>query len=486
MPEAEPRAGPISFDLTPEELRQLGAELVELMADAIAAERSEPVLRAVSGEEMRSILDEPLPQSGVPPAEILDTWRRKVLPYCRRNGHPRFFGYVCTSADPLGMLADGMASALNQPVAAWRSTPAATEIERLAVRWLDQLVGFGGDGTGLLVSGGSSANFHALACAVANAEHQAGLPAGTRNRLTVYMSREAHVSLQKAVRLLGIAPDQVRWIDVDASRRMVPAALAARIEDDIHQGWVPAVVCASAGTANTGTVDPLVEVLDVARDTEVWLHVDGSYGAPAVITGGYGWMAEAFAGADSLSLDPHKWLFAPVDAGCVLVREDAAMRRAFQLDSEYTEVTETEPIERYALFDRGLEMSRRFRGLKVWTVLKARGVAGLRQAIEQDIELRKHLDGRVAAHARLEGLGSELSIACFRYVPEGETRDERITEVNRRIVETLNREGRCYMSPTTLDGRYCLRVCIVNFRTRKKDVDFLVDEVLRIGALAET
>ncbi len=477
---------PVSFDLSPDDLRALGAELVELVAEAIAAERSEPVLRSVSGPELRALVDEPLPESGVPAGRILDEWRQKVLPYCRRNGHPRFFGYVCTSADPLGVLADGMASALNQPVTAWRSTPAATEIERLAVRWLDELVGFAGDGNGLLVSGGSSANFHALACAVTNAEHESGIPPGARNRLTVYMSGEAHVSLAKAVRLLGIAPDQIRWIEKDDRRRLDPNALRSRIERDVNDGWVPAVVCASAGTANTGTIDPLVEVLDVARDTDVWLHVDGSYGAPAVLTERYAWMAEAFAGADSLSLDPHKWLFAPVDAGCVLVRADEAMRRAFQLDSEYTEVTESDPIERYAAFDRGLEMSRRFRGLKVWTILKARGVSGIRRAIAHDVSLREHLDRRVAEDPKLEGLGSELSISCFRYLPSAPSPPERIEHVNRTIVETLIREGRCYLSPTSLDGRYALRVCIVSFRTRREDVDFLVDEVLRIGALAET
>jgi glutamate/tyrosine decarboxylase-like PLP-dependent enzyme len=242
----------------------------------------------------------------------------------------------------------------------------------------------------------------------------------------------------------------------------------------------------SAGTANTGAIDPLDEVAEIAAENGVWLHVDGSYGAPAVITEEYSWMARAFSKADSLSLDPHKWLFAPVDAGCILIRDDRDAERAFTLFSEYTEITQTDPIERYALFDRGLEMSRRFRGLKVWTILKGRGVEGLRGAISHDIALRKHLDQRVADDPRLESLGSELSIACFRYVPEqnqgGTAEDEEaIAAVNRRILETLVSEGRCYMSPTTLEGRYSLRACIVSFRTQISDVDFLVDEVLRVG-----
>jgi glutamate/tyrosine decarboxylase-like PLP-dependent enzyme len=192
-------------------------------------------------------------------------------------------------------------------------------------------------------------------------------------------------------------------------------------------------------------------------------------------------MADAFARSDSLSLDPHKWLFVACDAGCVLVRDALATRRAFTQFSEYTEVVQTEPIERFALFDHGLEMSRRFRGLKVWTVLKARGADGIAAAIQHDIDLRRHLDARVAAEPALEPLGSELSISCFRYRPAAAPLAT-LDQMNRAIVETLVSEGRCYLSPTPLDGRYALRACIVNFRTTRADVDFLIDEVLRIGA----
>ena len=481
---SEPTPDQVSFDLTPEEFGRLGERLTELMIEAFEAERSEPVLRSVSGPELRALLEEPLPQVGTTPDSILEQWREHVLPYCRRNGHPRFFGYVCTTADPLGVLADAMASALNQPVTAWRSAPAATEIERLVVRWLDGLVGFGGEGSGLLVSGGSSANFHAMACAVTRAEERAGLPPGSRHRLSVYLSKEGHVSMRKAAQLLGVPPSQVHLLEIDALRRLRPEVLRHALEEDRAAGLVPALIGVSAGTANTGAIDPLDEVADIAGEQDVWLHIDGSYGAPAVLTEEYAWMARSFERADSLSLDPHKWLFAPADVGCILIRDDEDARRAFTLFSEYTEITQTDPIERYALFDRGLEMSRRFRGLKVWTILKARGVEGLRGAISHDIALRRHLDQRIADHPRLESLGSELSISCFRYVPEGATDGRAVDAANRTIIETLVREGRCYMSPTTLEGRYSLRACIVSFRTQQSDVDFLVDEVLRVGALA--
>jgi glutamate/tyrosine decarboxylase-like PLP-dependent enzyme len=257
--------------------------------------------------------------------------------------------------------------------------------------------------------------------------------------------------------------------------------LIRSIREDRDRGLVPMAVCASAGTANTGTIDPLREIAQVCDDCRVWMHVDGSYGAPAATTDEYAWMRDAFARADSLSMDAHKWLFAPADVGSILVRDEDLLHRTFAEHSEYTAVSQTDPIERYAMFDHGLEMTRRFRGLKVLTILEARGRRGLRDVIARNIALRKHLDKRIDQHPRLEALGSELSIACFRYVPEGDCTAEQIDAVNRRIIDTIVGEGSSYMSPTTLDGRYSLRVCIVNFRTTEHDMDLLLDDIIRIG-----
>jgi aromatic-L-amino-acid/L-tryptophan decarboxylase len=473
------------FDVPATRFAELGERVIALMQSTLDAERSVPVLRRIDGSTLRQKLDEPLPEAPQPIEAVLEAWTRWIQPYSRRNGHPRFFGYVCTSADPLGMLADALASALNNPVTAWRSAPAATEIERLVVRWLDELTGFGGGGSGLLVSGGSMANFHAIACALAQAEALSGLGEGSRHQLCAYLTREAHVSMRKALQVLGVPSRNVREIGIDDERRMRTDELRARLAGDAETGLTPAVVCASAGTANTGTIDPLAEIARICRNAGIWYHIDGSYGAPAVMTPDYRWMADAFAVADSLSLDPHKWLFAPPDAGCILLRDDESARRAFMLHSEYTAVSETGPIEGYAFFDHGLEMSRRFRGLKIWMILKSRGTSAIAGVIARDIALRRHLDGRIASDPRLEALGSELSISCFRYVGAAGT-GARVTaaaleELNAAILDRLNREGDLYMSPTVLDGRYSLRVCIVNFRTGRADIDFLVDRVLQLG-----
>jgi len=468
-----------SFDLAGVELERLGRRVLDLIGAALAAEREAPVLRRVAGAALRERLDERLPRAPSSVDAVLDALRDDILPFARRNGHPRMFGYVVTSADPLGVFADAIASALNQPVTAWRSAPSATEVERLVVRWMHELTGFGGRG-GLLVSGGSAANLHGLACAVARAERRAGLPAGSRHRLTICLSTEAHVSMRKAARLLGLPPAHVRVIAVDQRRRMRTDRLRDVLVADRAAGLVPAAVCASAGTANSGAIDPLDEIGDVCAEHRVWYHIDGSYGAPAVLVPAYAWMAAAFARADSVSLDPHKWMFAPADAGCILVRDDADEVRAFAEFSEYTAVQQTDDVERYAAFDHGIEMSRRFRALKVWMILKVRGADAVRDAIARDIALRERLDARIAAEPRLEPLGSELSISCFRYRRQGA--DDATTDaLNRRIVERIIAGGHAYISPTTLDGRFALRVCIVNFRTTERDVDALIDEVLQLG-----
>ena len=478
------------LDLDGAEFRRLGHQMVELMAETLEAERSDPVLQNVSGREIKGRFEEALPCTGSEPEAVLAECRRALLQHSRRNGHPRFFGYVSSSADPIGILADGLTSALNQNVTAWRSAPAATVIERLVIRWLDQMTGFAGGGHGLLVSGGSAANHQALACAVSLAEERAELSHGERGRLTVYVSGEAHLSLVKAARLLGLMPEHVRVIDVDADRRLRVDLLTRQLEADLAAGLVPAAICASAGTSNTGAIDPLDEIANLAARHRLWFHVDGAYGAPAAMVPEYHWMGRAFARADSLTLDPHKWLYTPIGAGCLLLRNAASSERAFKLESEYIAVTQTDPVERYAFFHHGLELTRRFRALKVWMILKTRGTDTIAAAIGRNIALCRRLDQRVRDHPRLEPLGSELSISCFRYLPAdvcavGAQGDdvEAVNDLNRTILETLVAEGRFYMSPTTLDGRYALRVCIVNFRTTERDIDLLIDEILRLGSV---
>lgn len=469
------------LDMPAETFRELGSDFLDLAAQWLAEEPNAPVLRHCSGVELADLLAEPPPEQGVDVDALLAELRDKVLRYSRHNGHPRQWAHVCASPDPVGALADMLAAIINQNVTAWRSAPAAATIERQVLHWLDALVGFDAGGHGLLLSGGSDANLHALGAAVEHAQRRH--PGTPRERLVLYTSRETHLSLAKAARFLGVG--HVRRLPVDAARRLQAVTVHAALADDRERGLVPVMVVGSAGTANAGTIDPLPALAAVCREADVWFHVDGAYGAPAALTPAYAFLREGFAQADSLSLDPHKWFYAPFDIGVLLVRDPQRLRDAYAETSEYITVTETAPQESHAFWDHGLALSRRFRALKLWIMFKLRGVEAYRSAIANNITMREYLDACIAAEDQLELLSSDLSISCFRYRPPGRDASspngielDRInTEIQRRLLAT----GEAMVSPTTLDGRYSLRVCIVNFRTTRNDIDWLVEQVLGFG-----
>ncbi len=464
------------LDTPVDTFKQMGGEFLDLAAQWLAQESQAPVLRHCSGVELAALLEGPPPERGMGETALLTELRDKVLRYSRHNGHPRQLAHVCASPDPVGALADLLAATINQNVTAWRSAPAAVTIERQVVRWLDALVGFDAGGHGLLLSGGSDANLHALGAAVEHAQRrQPGTP---RERLVLYMSCETHLSLAKAARFLGVG--HVRRLPVDADRRLQPGTLRAALHADQAVGLVPAMVAGSAGTANAGTIDPLAALALACREAGVWFHVDGAYGAPAAMTQAYASLREGFARADSLSLDPHKWLYAPFDIGVLLVRDPRHLRDAYAETSEYIAVTETEPLESHAFWDHGMALSRRFRALKLWIMFKLRGVDAYRSAIADNIAVREYLDSRIAAEDELELLSSGLSICCFRYRPAGMDPSQ-LDRINATIQRQLLDTGDIVLSPTTLDGRYSLRICIVNFRTRRDDMDWLVERVLALG-----
>ena len=464
------------LDLPIAEFRALGDKLLDLAAQWLASESGASVLERPGGPELAALFAQPPPEQGIDDDALLVELRDKVMRHSRHNGHPRQFAHVCASPDPVGALADLLVSILNQNVTAWRSAPAAVTVERQVLRWLDALVGFDGGGHGQLLGGGSAANLHAVGAALARALHRH--PHASRGQLVLYTSRETHLSLAKAAHFVGVG--HVRALPVDAQRRLPESALREAIDADRAAGLVPMMAVGSAGTANAGSIDPLVDLAAVCGQAGVWFHVDGAYGAPAAMTPGHAFLREGFALADSLSLDPHKWMFAPFDTGALLVRDPHDLREAYAETSEYITVTETDPLEAHAFFDHGMELSRRFRALKLWMMFKLRGVDVYRQAIAANIALRETLDARIDGEPELELLASGLSISCFRYRTAGADA-ESLDRINARIQARLMATGEIALSPTTLDGRYSLRACIVNFRTRRADIDWLVERVLEFG-----
>jgi glutamate/tyrosine decarboxylase-like PLP-dependent enzyme len=410
-----------------------------------------------------------------------------VLQHSLRNGHPRFMGYITSSAAPIGALADLLASAVNSNVAAWEVAPVASEVEAQTIRWIAELVGYPVDCGGILVSGGNMANFVCFLAGrramLGNGVRSGGL-AGARHR--VYVSSAAHNWVEKATDLFGLGTDAIGWIPVDSTGRMNPAALRDRLQAHRAAGENPLMVVGTAGTVGTGAVDPIRELAVICREQKIWLHVDGAYGAPAAVLPDAPPDLHALALADSLAVDPHKWLYAPIEAGCVLVRDPARLPEAFGWSPSYYRFApagEELPINYHEL---GLQNSRGFRALKVWLGLRRAGRVGYQRMIADDCRMAAELYRAAETHAEIEALTLNLSIATFRYRPPdlpagGDGLEEYLDQLNEAVLARLKSSGEFFVSNAVLDGRFALRACIVNFRTTLADAAGIPERVAHIG-----
>jgi aromatic-L-amino-acid decarboxylase len=457
------------LDISEAEFRSLAERVTSMAADYYTRL---PGLRAyprVSGSQTQQAFQGSLPQEGLHGAALHAL--EQVMEMSRPPG-ARFFGYVLGAGEPVAALADLLASVLNQNVTAWRSAPAAVTIERQVVSWIAQALGCESM-NGSMCGGGSSANLMALAMA-----REARLPAnehGARPGI-VYTSSEAHMSMAKAMALLGLGRRNLRLIAVDEHFRMIASALEEAIAKDRAEGQIPIAVVASAGTVSTGAIDPLERIGVICHTQGLWLHVDGAYGLPAALV-----EAEKFrglSGADSLSLDLHKWLYQPVDCGMLLFKDPQHARAAFSHTGDYARAFDEDPVEGFAFFEESLELSRRFRALKVWLSLRYHGLDAFRAAIRADLEHARQLADIVSGTPQLELLAPvELSAVCFRWREPlaGVDLDGFNLAILRRVIEN----GVVYLSNATIHGRFALRACFVNHRTQPSDVGQIVPEVLQ-------
>jgi aromatic-L-amino-acid decarboxylase len=457
------------LDISDTQFRTLAARVSSLTADYYAQLRQLRAYPRVSGGRTREAFEEPIPEAGLHTA-ALDALQQVME--MSRPPSPRFFGYVLGSGEPVAALADLLASALNQNVTAWRSAPAAVTIERQVVRWIAHALGCEGM-SGSLCGGGSSANLMALAIA-----REARLPAnecGAQPGI-IYASTEAHMSIPKAVALLGLGRRNLRFVPVDENLRMSAAALEAAIAADQAAGHTLLAVVASAGTVSTGAIDPLEQIGAICRAHSLWLHVDGAYGLPAALVA-----AEKFRGltaADSLSVDLHKWLYQPVDCGMLLLKDPGYAHVAFSHTGEYARVLDEDPVEGFAFFEESLELSRRFRALKVWLSLRYHGLNAFRAAILADLRHARQLADNIGTTSQLELLAPvELSAVCFRY-REGAAGTD-LDALNSAILRRVIENGRIYLSNASVRGQFALRACFVNHRTQSADVAQIVPEVLQ-------
>ena len=471
----------LEFDLDAEEVRTLGVRAAELVAEHRAGLAAGPVFGKVG--DGASAFDEPLPQTGQSAEEVLRAVRERILNHPFGNSHPRFFAFINATADPLGIVADYLAASMNSNC--WGGDHAAIHVEKQVLKWLASILGLPDSSEGILTSGGSMANFTALATArraVSPDVRETGF-AGTEP-LVVYVSEEVHNCVDKAVDLLGIGWKQLRKIPTDDGFRIRIDLLKQAIADDRRAGRKPAIVVGNAGTVNTGAIDPLDELAELCAREGLWFHADGAYGAMATISPRLRPLFRGLERADSVAADPHKWLYVPYEAGATLVREPGRMAEAFQRPAPYLVHDPESPVRGPVSFnERGPELSRGFKALKVWMGLKRHGVQGYAAAVDHDVAMARELASAVSAHPDFELLAPPvLSIVAFRYRPADASLDEAaLARLNRRIVNELVGSGAFFLAPTLLKGRTAMRVAIVNFRTREEDVRALVEEAARAG-----
>jgi glutamate/tyrosine decarboxylase-like PLP-dependent enzyme len=412
---------------------------------------------------------------------------RDVLPGSALNGHPRWFAYITASPTPIGVLGSLAASALNQNVGLWRIAPAAAAIEQQTLGWIVEMLGMPELTEGIFVSGGQMANIVAHTVIrdvkVPWDVHEHGMrgPSGRSQRFRVYASEELHYCHQQAMDLLGMGRDSVREVPAGDDYRMRLDSLAQMIAEDRERGDLPIAVVATAGTVGTGAVDPIPELLKLARTEDLWLHVDGAYGAFAALAAQCPTPLKALAEADSVACDPHKWLYQPIDAGVVLVREPGLLERSFAYHPSFLETAERGPHVDF--IDRGPENSRPQRALKVWLNLQACGREGYAAMIDYNIRLAAYMEGLIRFTATLKlAAPRELSIVCWRVEPPNAPATD-LNVLQLAIIDELERRGIAMVSNVTLrDGRPAIRACITNFRTRADDVEAVVRASAEIGA----
>ena len=486
------RSAPL--DMSPEEFRSVGHQVVDRIAELLESLPERPVTPAETPGTIREALNAArgLPENGTEAGALLEATTKLLFDHSLYNGHPRFLGYITSSPAPIGMLGDLLAAAVNPNVGAWPMAPMATEIEAQTIRWIAELIGYPADAGGILVSGGNLANivcFLAARSSMASWHLQTqGLDANPAGPLRVYASTEVHTWINKAMDISGLGTGSLRWIQVDDESRMDLAALRDQVARDVADGDQPFLVVGTASTVSTGAIDPLAELAALCREWNLWFHVDGAYGALAGAVPEAAELLEGMSEADSLAVDPHKWLYAPLEAGCALVQDSEALRKAFGHGAPYYHFGDM--ATNY--LEYGLQNSRGFRALKVWLALQQVGRSGYVQMIRDDIHLARALYDLLADYPEIEPLSQNLSITTFRYVPRdlsdhSETEPVRayLDALNQEILGRIERSGEIYLSNAIIQGRFTLRICVVNFRTSLSDIEAFPEVVMRLGRAAD-
>ncbi|HEY2727649.1 MAG TPA: aminotransferase class V-fold PLP-dependent enzyme [Parafilimonas sp.] len=476
------------IEINKEEFKKVGHRLVDSIADFIDSIANRPVTTGESPKQLQAILgNASLPENGTASAELFTRATDLLFDHSLFNGHPKFFGYITSSPAPVGALADFLAAAVNPNVGANILSPMATEIEKQTIKWLAEFIGVPTSYGGILVSGGNVANFTAFLAARTVKAPKTIKENGIDNasqKLTVYCAKTTHTWIEKAVVLFGFGTKSIRWITVDADNKMNNAALEQTIKDDMQNGCKPLMIIGNAGDVSTGAVDDLKAIATICKQYNLWFHVDGAYGIPAAVIPELKYLFEGIEEADSIALDPHKWLYSPLEAGCTLVKNPHHLIETYSSHPVYYNFSSDEPSAQN-FYEYGLQNSRGFRAFKVWIALQQVGRNGYEKMISDNINLSKLLFQLAGKHPELEAVTQNLSIAAFRYIPleknDNTNNNAYLNKLNERLLNELQRKGELFLSNAVVNEKYCLRCCIVNFRTSEKDIEEVIEIVVREG-----
>jgi aromatic-L-amino-acid/L-tryptophan decarboxylase len=460
---------PLALD--PETMRRMGYEVVDLLVERIAALPAGPVLSTATREEMAARIDEPPPGEGRPFEALLERLDRDVLPFVGHFDHPRFFGYIPGAGTWPAALGDLIAAATNIDSGAWRESAGPSQLELTVLDWFRTWLGYPGGAAGVLVSGGSAANLTAIACA------REAIIGPMSPRIVAYTSDQTHSSVARAGRHLGFRPDQFRVLPTDQDFRLRLDDLVGAMDADVSAGRLPFLVSANAGTTNTGAVDDLPGISRICRQRGIWMHVDAAYGGFAVLTERGRAALRGIELADSVTLDPHKWLAMPFEVGCLVVRDGATLARAFELHPEYLQERRVGG-EAVNFADRGLQLTRASRAIKVWLALQTFGVDAFRAAIDRAMDLTLEAGRSIEADDRLELVTPpSLGVLTFRRRGESSEDPDVVDRRNEAIVARLAADGDMLLTSTMIGGRYAIRLCVLNHSSGPADVDHALERV---------
>lgn len=455
------------------EFKAIGHQVVDLLGEYLAHIEDKRVFPQVDPRTVNQLFSEPLPQDPSSPESVLAELQQKLLPYCTNVGHPGYMGLITPSPNPMGIIADFICSAINQNVGAYSIGPSAVAMERRVVRWLTDLCGYDGKAGGNLTSGGMMANFIGLKLARDSVTKDRAQHDGIQDRWAVYVSEERHVSIDKAVDSIGLGRNGLRALPTDADFQVDLAALEEAIARDKNNGIRPMCVIGIFGATNTGAVDNIRELHRIAAREAMWLHVDAAYGGGMLLSHESSMRDRGLALADSITIDPHKWFYAPLDAGAVLVNDEKRLTASFGIKPSYLTDEFDEANERYQYYVHGFEQSRRFRSLKVWMSFKRYGTRQIGEWIDNNVRQARYLYSLAGAHPEFEPASiPPMSAICIRFKSHG-LNDAHAKELHAEVAQRIEQSGRFWISTTELKGQTWFRINPVNFRTRQEHMEQL-------------